>query len=392
MKYNALEEDMEELIKEAEKLLSEGNFTEAAQTLYTVFHSLTASDSPQAKPLLAHALNMLGAIFHASAEYRKATEATRESAKIYRELGSLIDALYALHNLLMPLGALDQKEEMGKVCDEIIGLLRELKAQKATLPPMAGSCLADVAYDLFSLDRVQDAHQVVKEAIAILEGANETGGLAQAYALLSRICHKLGKKEEEKRAVLKAVELSRKAGESPLLVNTLLMAAGVMGDRGEWREAVRLSQEAVEVSRHLNLPEDLGQALHIHALALFVLQRFQEALASAQEALSILLPFAEEKEIADMLAFIGFCCEALGLWDKAYTVLKESMLLHLKCGEFPPDFATSLKAYAACLLKCGDEQGYQVYIDVVNEWLIKGGKFDPELTLLHAQLSQRFGG
>lgn len=383
---------MEELIKEAEKLLSEGNFTEAAQTLYTAFHYLTTSDSPQAKPLLAQTLNMLGAIFHAFAEYRKSAEVTRESANIYMELGSLIDALYALHNLLMPLSALGQKEEMGEVCDEIIELLGELKAQKATLPPMVGSCLADVAYDLLSLDRVQDAHQVVKEAIAILEGTNETGGLAQAYALLSRICHRLGKKEEEKRAVLKAVELSRKAGESPLLVNTLLMAAGVMGDRGEWREAVRLSQEAVEVSRHLNIPEDLGQALHIHALALFVLQRFPEALASAQEALSILLQFAEEKKIADILAFIGFCCEALGLWDKAYTVLKESMLLQLKCGEFPPDFATSLKAYATCLLKCGDEQGYQVYIDVVNEWLIKGGEFDPELSKLHVQLSQRFGG
>jgi tetratricopeptide (TPR) repeat protein len=308
MKYNALEEDMEELIKEAEKLLSKGNFTEAALILYTVVHSLRSSDSPKDKPLFAHALNMLGAIFHASAEYRKAAEVTRESAEIYRELGSLIDALYALHNLLMPLIALGQKEEMGKVCDEIIGLLRELKAQKATLPPMVGSCLADVAYDLLSLDRVQDAHQVVKEAIAILEGTNETEGLARAYALLSLICSKLGKKEEEKKAVLKAVELSRKAGESPFLVNTLLVAAGVMGDRGEWREAVRLSQEAVEVSRHLNLPEDLGQALRIHALALFVLQRFPEALAAAQEALSTLLPFAEEKEIAEMLAFIGFCC------------------------------------------------------------------------------------
>jgi hypothetical protein len=80
----------------------------------------------------------------------------------------------------------------------------------------------------------------------------------------------------------------------------------------------------------------------------------------------------------------------LGLWEKDCAVLKESMRLHVKCGEFPPDFAISLKAYATCLLECGDEQGYQVYIDAVNEWLINGGKFDPELSKLHAQLFQRF--
>jgi len=242
-------------------------------------------------------------------------------------LASVADALAGLLETAEPEGALPITREilrelhnqnttttpvslrrLGVVCGQAASeaLRGDPNADEKELAPV----LNNLGNRLSDLGRREEALEATEEAVEIRRRLSESRpdaflpDLASSLNNLGVMLSGLGRREEALEATEEAVEIYRRLSESrpdaflPALASSLNNLGMMLSALGRREEALEATGEAVAIRRRLSAshPEaflpDLAISLGAHGSALLAGEQAGEALASFEEGLRLLLPFA----------------------------------------------------------------------------------------------------
>ncbi len=176
----------------------------------------------------------------------------------------------------------------------------------------------------------------------------------EAQALMSDMLRDLGDMQGALAACDRALETVRRAGTSLRLRAEVLRSRGALLLRvGRVQEAVDAHAEAIAVFRHEGARRPEARAKNSLALAMFVLGRFEDAIALALEAIRIDLSIGGRFQIAKTLSNIGQCYWRLGDVERAKSYMQRARDAHERYGDQDGRAATLL-ASAEIFVETGE--------------------------------------
>ncbi len=197
------------------------------------------------------------------------------------------------------------------------------------------------------LTSAQRAEQVASQAgSSVLE--------LQAQLLMAEMLRDLGDMQGALAACDRALETTSQAGVSARLRAEVLRARGTLLRRvGRVDEAVEAHAEAIAVFRQVGARRMEARAKNSLAFAMFVLGRFEDAIALALDAIRIDLAIGGRFQIAKTLSNIGQSYARLGDSDRGQAYLKRARDAHERYGDQDAR-ADTLLATAEVLVEWGD--------------------------------------
>ena len=167
--------------------------------------------------------------------------------------------------------------------------------------------------------------------------ARHVGSVAlegEAQALMADLLRDLGDMQGALSACDRALDTVRKGGTSLRLRAEVLRSRGALLLRvGRVQEAVDAHAEAIAVFRHEGARRPEARAKNSLARAMFVLGRFEDAIALALEAIRIDLSIGGRFQIAKTLSNIGQCYWRLGDVERAKSYLQRARDAHERYGD-----------------------------------------------------------
>jgi eukaryotic-like serine/threonine-protein kinase len=177
------------------------------------------------------------------------------------------------------------------------------------------------------LTSAQRAEQVAQQAQSpILQ--------IQAQSLMAEMLRDLGDMQGALAACDRALDIATKAGVPARLRAEVLRSRGTLLRRvGRVHEAVEAHAEAIAVFRQAGARRLEARAKNSLAFALFVLGRFEDAVALALDAIRIDLAIGGRFQIAKTLSNIGQCYARLGDMQRGLAYLKRAREAHERYGD-----------------------------------------------------------
>jgi tetratricopeptide (TPR) repeat protein len=289
-----------------------------------------------------------------AAHAARASYQTKLSTRYYRRVVALLPE--------GDLGLLDAHEALETICRvqgrwrerrKHLLSLRRLAKQSGKPHWVATALLRSARFELDAghlsrgLAAAQRAEQVAQGASSALLGV-------QAELLIAEMLRDLGDMQGALAAVDKALDGSKHLDVPPRLRAEVLRARGTLLRRvGRVHEAVEDHAEAIAVFRRVGARRMEARALNSLAFAMFVLARFEDAVALALQAIRIDLSIGGRFQIAKTLSNIGQCYARLGDVPRALAYLKRAREAHERYGDQDAR-ADTLLATAEVLMDSGD--------------------------------------
>jgi len=198
------------------------------------------------------------------------------------------------------------------------------------------------------------------------EQAAHQGGVSnlevEALSLLAEVLRDLGDIQGALGACDRALAASRRSGVALRLRAEVLRSRGTLLLRvGRVQEAVNAHAEAIAVFKQTGAQRSEARAKNSLAFAMFVLGRFEDAIALSLEAIRIDLSIGGRFQIAKTLSQIGQCYWRLGETARAQTYLKRAREAHERYGDQDGRCDTLLSS-AQILIEMGDLEAAEAAI------------------------------
>lgn len=176
----------------------------------------------------------------------------------------------------------------------------------------------------------------------------------QAQSMMSELLRDLGDMQGALAACDRALEASARHDVPARLRADVLRTRGTLLRRvGRVHEAVDAHAQAIAVFKQVGARRQEASAKNSLALALFVLGRFEDAIALSLEAIRIDLAIGGRLQIAKTLSTIGQCYARLGDPPRGLAYLRRAREAHERYGDHDAR-ADTLLATAEVLIELGD--------------------------------------
>jgi len=203
---------------------------------------------------------------------------------------------------------------------------------------------------------------VAQQAVTVAETTRLPGLVVEAHALVVDFLRELGDVEGALRAANEAIAISQQAGVSPRLKADVLRAKGILLRRlGRTHEAVTVYAESIALLRGVGAKRSEARTKNALAYAMFVLARYEDAIALAMSSVALDLSIGGRFQIAKTLTNIGQCYARLGDLPRALVYLKRARDAHERYGDQDGRTDTLLVS-AEILIAAGDLDGAATFI------------------------------
>ncbi|WP_437878192.1 serine/threonine-protein kinase [Sorangium sp. So ce513] len=244
-----------------------------------------------------------------------------------------------------------------------LGRRRERRKHLAALRQLAKesgqarwAALALVRTARFDLD---DGHlarglPVAQRAAEIARIARRPALEVEALTILSEVLRELGDVQGAISAADRALRVTHTGGLTPRARAEVLRTKGVLLRRvGRVQEAVEAYAEAIAVFRAVGARRSEARAKNSLAVAMFVLERFEDAIAVGLSSISIDLAIGGRFQIAKTLSNIGHAYAKLGDMPRSLAYMKRAREAHERYDDHDAR-ADTLLCSAGILLEAGD--------------------------------------
>jgi len=244
----------------------------------------------------------------------------------------------------------------------------------------------DQGYLARGLASTQLAERVARQA-----GSPEVE--VQAQSLMSELLRDLGDMQGALAACDRALEAAARHEVPARLRADVLRSRGTLLRRvGRVHEAVDAHAEAIAVFKQVGARRSEASAKNSLALALFVLGRFEDAIALSLEAIRIDLAIGGRLQIAKTLSTIGQCYARLGDPKRGLAYLRRAREAHERYGDHDarPD---TLLATAEVLIELGDLAAADGFVnDAAGLIAVSGSAYDSVHEKIVRALAARASG
>jgi tetratricopeptide (TPR) repeat protein len=237
----------------------EGAYDEARATLH---HALTQLDQQQTSEIKFRTLLNLAVVERSSMRLGDALQVNREAAKVFEQCNNH-SLLGKFHNeyatVLKNLGLAENREEY------IDQALLEYAAAGYHLEQVGNKRFQGVTENnqglLFSsLGRFRDAHEHLDRAKSLFISISDRGSVAQVDETRARVLLAQGKADEAERIVRGSVRTLQRGDQRSLLAEALTTHGTALARMGRREEARTALKRAVDISEHVGDPETAGIA------------------------------------------------------------------------------------------------------------------------------------
>jgi eukaryotic-like serine/threonine-protein kinase len=195
----------------------------------------------------------------------------------------------------------------------------------------------------------------------------------ECLSLLGEILRDLGDIQGALSACDRALAASKRSGVALRLRAEVLRSRGTLLLRvGRVQEAVNAHAEAIAVFKQTGAQRSEARAKNSLAFAMFVLGRFEDAIALSLEAIRIDLSIGGRFQIAKTLSQIGQCYWRLGDVQRAQVYLKRARQAHERYADQDGRCDTLLSS-AQILIETGDLAGAEAAIGDVSALIAATG-------------------
>ncbi|WP_437736915.1 serine/threonine-protein kinase [Sorangium sp. So ce1335] len=195
---------------------------------------------------------------------------------------------------------------------------------------------------------------VAQRAAEIARIARRPALEVEALTILSEVLRELGDVQGAISAADRALRVTHTGGLTPRARAEVLRAKGVLLRRvGRVQEAVEAYAEAIAVFRAVGARRSEARAKNSLAVAMFVLERFEDAIAVGLSSISIDLAIGGRFQIAKTLSNIGHAYAKLGDMPRSLAYMKRAREAHERYDDQDAR-ADTLLCSAGILLEAGD--------------------------------------
>lgn len=263
----------------------------------------------------------------ASYQTQLATRYYHRALSLYPENDSRRFVVHeALESIYRMIG---RRRERKKQLEEMRSLAKALKSPKTITIALLRTARVD-------LDEAHLARglPVAQRAIAMAEATKNPNLVVEAHALVIEFLRELGDVEGALRAANEALRISQQPGVSLRLRADVLRAKGILLRRlGRTHEAVGVYADSIALLRAVNAKRSEARTKNALAYAMFVLARYEDAIALAMSSVSLDLSIGGRFQIAKTLTNIGQCYARLGDLPRALAYLKRARDAHERYGD-----------------------------------------------------------
>jgi serine/threonine protein kinase/tetratricopeptide (TPR) repeat protein len=257
--------------------------------------------------------------------------------------------------------------------------LAEMRALARTIKTPRAIAIALLRSARLDLDEEHLARglPVAQQAIAMAEVTKMPSLVVEAYALVVDFLRELGDVEGALRAANEAIARSREPSVSPRLRADVLRAKGILLRRlGRTNEAVTVYAESIALLRGVGAKRSEARTKNALAYSMFVLARYEDAIALAMSSVQLDLSIGGRFQIAKTLTNIGLSYARLGDLPRALAYLKRARDAHERYGDQDGRTDTLLVS-AEVLIQAGDLDGAATFAGDARALLaVTGNAYD----------------
>jgi eukaryotic-like serine/threonine-protein kinase len=283
-----------------------------------------------------------------------------------------------------------------------LGRRRERRAHLSALRKLAREsekarwvALALVRTARLDADEGHLAHglPVAQRAAEITRFARKPALEVEALTILSEVLRELGDVQGAIDACERALKVAQSSGLPPRLRAEVLRAKGVLlRYGGRVTEAVDAYAEAIAVFKAVGARRAEARVKNSLAYAMFVLERFEDAIAVGMSSISIDLAIGGRFQIAKTLSNIGQAYARLGAAPRGLAYLRRARDAHERYGD-QDSRADTLLSTAMILLETGDlDAAHTLTGDASALIAVTGSAYDLAHERLVRALLAREGG
>ena len=189
-------------------------------------------------------------------------------------------------------------------------------------------------WSLASLGRAKDALVTAEWAVTVLTAQKDWQSLATLTINMGAIYGRLGNDKDALKQFTKALTLYNKLGESgratlPMIQNN---RAIVLRNLGRFEESIASSQNAIDLYQTLEQAVGLARAQQNLGMTYFVVGRYNEALALLDEARAVYLKDGRQRDAMLVEVFTSDCLLQLGRYTDVLDKCQESRQLFTELG------------------------------------------------------------
>ncbi len=284
----------------------------------------------------------------------------------------------------------------------VTGRRRERRKQLAEMRALARSMRAPraIAIALMRTARLElDEEHLAKglplaqQAVAMAMATKLPSLVVEAHALVVDFLRELGDVEGALRAANEAISKSKDAAVSARLRADVLRAKGILLRRlGRTNEAVGVYAESIALLRGAGAKRSEARTKNALAYSMFVLARYEDAIALAMSSVQLDLSVGGRFQIAKTLTNIGFSYARLGDVPRALAYLKRARDAHERYGDQDGRTDTLLVS-AQILVEAGDLDGAATFLGDARALLtVTGNAYDATHEVLVRALLARARG
>jgi serine/threonine protein kinase/tetratricopeptide (TPR) repeat protein len=265
-----------------------------------------------------------------------------------------------------------RRRERRKQLAEMRSLARTMKTPRAIVIALLRTARLDL--DEGNLAR---GLPIAQQAIGMVGATKLPSLVVEAHALVVELLRELGDVEGALRAANEALVKSREPGVSPRLHADVLRAKGILLRRlGRTHEAVTAYAESIALLRGVGAKRSEARTKNALAYAMFVLARYEDAIALAMSSVQLDLSIGGRFQIAKTLTNIGLCYARLGDLPRALAYLKRARDAHERYGDQDGRTDTLLVS-AEILIAAGDLDGAATFVGDARAYLtVTGNAYD----------------
>ncbi|MBI2389334.1 MAG: protein kinase [Deltaproteobacteria bacterium] len=280
------------------------------------------------------AFGAAGEMYVEAAHAARATYQTQLSTRYYHRALSLYPPhdprRFVVHEALeSTYRMIGRRRERKRQLEEMRALAKTLKTPKTITIALLRTARVD-------LDEAHLARglPVAQRAIAMAETTKNPNMVLEAHALVIEFLRELGDVEGALRAANEALRISQQQGVSLRLRADVLRAKGILLRRlGRTHEAVGVYADSIALLRAVGAKRSEARTKNALAYAMFVLARYEDAIALAMSSVSLDLSIGGRFQIAKTLTNIGQCYARLGDLPRALAYLKRARDAHERYGD-----------------------------------------------------------
>jgi class 3 adenylate cyclase/tetratricopeptide (TPR) repeat protein len=238
-------------------------------------------DTPQE----TDALQKLGGALRLSGRYAEAQELLERAAELFRQLNDREGELGVVAQIGR-LHAVQGTSDEG--IKRVLPVVQEL--EREGVETLSSACTAALYVSLAGLyfrgGKWQDLVHVSDEAVRLSEDAGNDRLVAEAEGERGRALSLLGRAEDARRALNRAIDLARSTGDFLTLRNSLNSVAFLQRRAGDLRGAADSYREALEQSERLGDPSDIAFARFVLGRVYVEQGKWRDAREQFEHALS----------------------------------------------------------------------------------------------------------